>query len=73
MSIGKLIRELRKERGLTQVQLAEYSGVTFATINKLENEKGGVKLETVEKVLSTLGHELIAQRKSKHSQNEMDA
>ena len=64
MSIGKLIRELRKERGLTQVELAEYSGVTFSTINKIENEKGGVKLETVEKVLAVLGYDLVGQRKS---------
>jgi transcriptional regulator with XRE-family HTH domain len=35
--IGKLIRELRLETGLTQEQFAAELGVTYSTINRWEN------------------------------------
>ena len=34
---GLLFREMRKERGLTQSEVAEFCCVTFQTINKVEN------------------------------------
>lgn len=64
MELGKLIKRLRTERGITQAELAEYSEVSFATINKIENEKGGVKIETINKVLDVLGYELVGRKKT---------
>ena len=37
--IGKFIAECRKEKGLTQVQLAEKLGTTDKSISKWENGK----------------------------------
>ncbi len=37
MNIGNKIRELRKQRGLTQEQLAENVGVSFQAVSKWEN------------------------------------
>ncbi len=37
MNIGKKIRELRKQRGITQDQLAESIGVSFQAVSKWEN------------------------------------
>ncbi|MBR0137157.1 MAG: helix-turn-helix transcriptional regulator [Erysipelotrichaceae bacterium] len=37
IKVGKFIAELRKERNLTQVQLAEALGVTDRAVSKWEN------------------------------------
>ena len=37
MHIGNTIRRLRKQRGITQEQLAESIGVTFQAVSKWEN------------------------------------
>lgn len=37
--VGLYIKELRKDRGLTQEQVAEAIGVTHATVNKIEQGK----------------------------------
>jgi|GEM_PF-3638723 Predicted transcriptional regulators len=39
-TIGQMIKKLRKERNLTQEQLAEQINVTFQAISKWENETG---------------------------------
>lgn len=39
-SMGRIIRRLRKERGLTQEELAELIGVTFQAVSKWENDTG---------------------------------
>lgn len=63
MNIGNLIKELRTERGLSQQDLAKFSKVPFATINKLEQNKANVTIGTLEKVLSVFGYELIGTKK----------
>jgi DNA-binding transcriptional regulator YiaG len=38
--IPKMVKELRTALGLTQEQFATIIGVTYATINRWENDKG---------------------------------
>lgn len=45
----------RKLRGLTQAQLADRSGISRATLARLEGGEGGVTLETLLRVLRSLG------------------
>lgn len=52
--IGKLIRELRQEMGLTQEKFAAKLGVTFPTINRWENGRSHPSPLAMEKVISLL-------------------
>lgn len=45
----------RKLRGLTQAQIADRSGVSVNTINRLEGGDGGVSTENLLRVLRGLG------------------
>lgn len=65
-AIGKLIRELRLETGLTQEQFAAHLGVTYSTINRWENGRGKPsplamqKIEGMLKQMDDHGRELLA-------------
>jgi transcriptional regulator with XRE-family HTH domain len=62
--IGEKIKELRKEKGLTQKQLASNCGTTRQTLSKLE--KGSidkVSLQLFIKILETLNYELEVEEK----------
>ncbi len=45
----------RKLRGLTQAQLAERSGVSLATVTRLESGDGNITLESLLRILRALG------------------
>jgi transcriptional regulator with XRE-family HTH domain len=52
------LQDKRKEKGLTQQQLSEISGVKIVTIQKLENGTNnilGAKTETTYKLATALG------------------
>jgi transcriptional regulator with XRE-family HTH domain len=56
--VGKLIRELRQEMGLTQEQLAAFLGVVYPTINRWENghaQPSPLALKQIERMLQELG------------------
>ena len=56
--VGKKIRALRVERGLTVRELAEQSGVSYVNISKLENDKYNASIAILNKLLEVLGAEL---------------
>lgn len=57
--IGALILEARKEKGLTQSELAEKVGTTKSYISKIENNIKEVRLSTLQKIIELgLGGEL---------------
>lgn len=52
------LRELLDNAGMTQSQLAEQAGVSFATVNRLcTNATAQVSLETLDKLSTVLGVE----------------
>lgn len=56
--IGKLIRELRLETGLTQEKFAAQLGVTYPTVNRWENNRANpspLAVEKIEKMVRRLG------------------
>jgi len=60
-TIGETIRKLRQERGMSQDQLAEVSGISRGAIHSLEvgKRKGGGRLDTTLGLLDALGMECV--------------
>lgn len=52
--IGKRIKELRKEKSLTQEQLAELIGIEPRNIIKIENAQTFPRAQTLDKILYVL-------------------
>ncbi len=64
--LSSKIKELRKEKNLTQEQLEEYSNITKKTISKMENgfcDEVGIK--KVETILDLLGYEFSIRLKNR--------
>ena len=54
MSIGKNIKRIRKEKGLTQKKLGELSGINEVQIRQYELERATPKIGTVDKIAKAL-------------------
>src|SRR5260370_23602492 len=57
MKLGRRLRQLRKEKGLTLRSLAEAAGVDFTYLSKIENEKCGYSpgADTIRALATALG------------------
>ena len=53
--IGEKLRKQRTRRALTQAELAERSGVTTATVARLEREEIEPRMTTLRKLADALG------------------
>lgn len=62
--IGRIIRQKRKEDGLTLEEAAAICGVSYAFLSALENGKETVRLNKVLQVTRCLGIELEAHLRS---------
>lgn len=51
---GSRIKEIRKQKGLTQKQLGEKCGMYESQIRKYENGKANPKIETLKKIAAAL-------------------
>ncbi|OGX90144.1 helix-turn-helix domain-containing protein [Hymenobacter coccineus] len=49
--LGAMLQELRKERGLTQAQLAEKCGTTKTYISRIENDASDIRLSTLMRII----------------------
>lgn len=58
MDLSAIIKERRGTLGISQLDLAEMSGVGIATVKSIECGKANPSIQTVEKVLEVLGLEL---------------
>lgn len=64
--LGSKLKELRKEKNLTQEQLEEYSNITKKTISKMENGfNDEVGIKKVETILDLLGYEFSIRLKNR--------
>jgi transcriptional regulator with XRE-family HTH domain len=53
--IGERLRTYRKERGLSQEELADLSGLHFTYVGKLERAEKNATIESLDKVTKALG------------------
>jgi len=49
--LGVMLQELRKEKGLTQEQLAEKCGTTKTYISRIENDASDIRLSTLMRII----------------------
>lgn len=56
---GKLIRELREERGWSEYRMCDEAGISRPTLRKIE-AGGRTSIDTLEKLLAPFGYELDA-------------
>lgn len=59
-SIAAFIKEKRKMFNLTQIDLAEKSGVGLRFVRELEQGKPTLRLDKINQVLALFGHEVGA-------------
>jgi UDP-N-acetylglucosamine 1-carboxyvinyltransferase len=58
--IGKLIRDARKHRGYTQVQLADVLGTSQSAINRIERGHQNLSLEMLARIGEALDSEIVS-------------
>jgi len=63
--ISSALKSLRKEHGLTQVDLAMKSGVGLNFVRELEQGKATVRMDKVAQVFNLFGYELVPQKKAR--------
>jgi len=59
LELGSSVKKLRKEKHITQEQLANIAGISRATLSKLENGQiAQVSIVTLNTILNHLGYEI---------------
>ena len=67
--LGKRIRELRKQKGLSQEKLSELVNVDPTTISNIENGKNYPSLSNLENILHILGKSFVDVFDFEHKNN----
>ena len=63
LTLGRALRDTRRRRGLSQMQVADAAGVGQPTISSVERGITSVSLSTLLRILSALGLELVLQER----------
>ena len=58
--IGKMITKMRKEKGLTQSELAKDLGTSQSAINRIESGNQNLTLETLARISEVLDQEIVS-------------
>ncbi len=58
MQLNEVIKSRREILKLSQVDLAEMSSISLATIKDIERGKGNPSLSTIQKIIDVLGLEI---------------
>ena len=69
MSLSCYVKQMRKQYGLTQIDLSEKSGVGLRFIRDLEQGKKSLRMDKVNQLLSLFGAELAPVTINRNEQN----
>ncbi|HET6864047.1 MAG TPA: helix-turn-helix domain-containing protein, partial [Candidatus Saccharimonadales bacterium] len=58
--IGRLIYQIRQERGLTQAAFAKQLGTSQSAVNRIEHGKQNLSLDTLGRISDVLDKQLIS-------------
>ncbi len=58
MNLREVVKERRKVLNITQIDLAEMSGISLATVKDIERGAGNPSMKTVTRILEVLGMEM---------------
>ena len=61
--IGKRVKELREEKGLSTRKLADICGVNFSNIGKIERGVYNVSIDLLSKITDALEAEILINKK----------
>lgn len=62
--MGQIIRRLRKQKQMTQMDISSLTNVRQATISKVENGDPGTQLNTLAQILLALNLELVVRERT---------
>ena len=62
--LGPILRSIRGERGLTQRDAGAKVGLKQSTVSAIESDAGRTSVDTLYKLLSALGLELVVRSKT---------
>src|SRR3546814_8390243 len=65
--LGNLIQRARRQKGLTQTELAGLSGLRKELISKIEGGHDGTKLSSIYTLFAALGLDLLVDRSEEHT------
>jgi UDP-N-acetylglucosamine 1-carboxyvinyltransferase len=57
--IGQLIQKIRQERGLTQAEFAKRLGTSQSAVNRIEQGRQNLSLDTIARVSTALGRDIV--------------
>lgn len=68
--LARFVKEMRRQHGLTQVDLSERAGVGLRFVRELEQGKPSLRLDKVNEVLALFGAEMapVKSNSSSHPQ-----
>lgn len=70
--LGSALRRFRRERKMTQTELASRAGLRQGTVSHVENGLETVKLNTVMDLLRALDLEVVLQPRTKGSHKDIE-
>lgn len=71
-SLGTVLKEARKKKGLSQTEAGKSVGIDQPTVSKVEQGGSGTRLDTLFRLLAALDLELVLQSRQPSSEKNQE-